>query len=102
MRRLAGAVRSFYGSDGLAEREAGVPEPELRQDGGIFVQTRWRDWLTAEVLAALGLNDRRQRAAVRVKTAGRIENGLVQSWPEIKRLAREGDPSQARQVGLFG
>jgi putative DNA methylase len=29
-------------------------------------------------------------------------NGLVQSWPEITRLAREGGKPQARQTQLFG
>ncbi len=29
-------------------------------------------------------------------------NGLVQSWPEIVRLAREGGQPRAEQVGLFG
>ena len=29
-------------------------------------------------------------------------NGVVQSWPEIVRLSREGDQSKATQSGLFG
>jgi len=29
-------------------------------------------------------------------------NGLVQSWPEVTRLAREGDKSRTEQAGLFG
>ena len=29
-------------------------------------------------------------------------NGLVQSWPEIVRLAREGGKLRAEQSGLFG
>jgi putative DNA methylase len=29
-------------------------------------------------------------------------NGLVQSWPEITRLAREGGRPRAEQGGLFG
>jgi len=28
-------------------------------------------------------------------------NGLIQSWPEITRLAREGGPPRAAQAGLF-
>jgi putative DNA methylase len=28
-------------------------------------------------------------------------NGLVQSWPEITRLAREGGKARAEQGGLF-
>ena len=29
-------------------------------------------------------------------------NGLVQSWPEIARLAREGEKSKVEQGGLVG
>ena len=29
-------------------------------------------------------------------------NGLVQSWPEIIRLAREGGKPRTEQGGLFG
>ena len=29
-------------------------------------------------------------------------NALVQSWPEIARLAREGGKSMTEQTGLFG
>jgi putative DNA methylase len=29
-------------------------------------------------------------------------NGLVQSWPEIVRLAREGGKPRAEQAALFG
>ena len=29
-------------------------------------------------------------------------NGLVQSWPEITRLAREGGKAKTEQGGLFG
>jgi hypothetical protein len=28
-------------------------------------------------------------------------NGLVQSWPEITRLAREGGRAPTKQAGLF-
>jgi predicted HTH transcriptional regulator len=55
-------------------REAGLPEPEFRQDGGMFVQTLWRDWLTAEVQAGLDLNDRQRKGVLEVKARGRIGN----------------------------
>ena len=41
--------------------------------------------------------ERRKRAAEALSY-----NALVQSWPEIARLAREGGPSQTVQTGLFG
>ena len=43
------------------------------------------------------LCERKKRAAEAL-----AYNGLVQSWPEIARLAREGGKPQAEQGGLFG
>lgn len=37
-------------------REAGLPEPVFELRAGSFVITLWRDWLTDEALAGLGLN----------------------------------------------
>jgi ATP-dependent DNA helicase RecG len=55
-------------------REAGLPEPDFRQDGGQFVMTLWRDWLTGEVIAELGLNERQKAALDYVKERGHITN----------------------------
>ena len=43
------------------------------------------------------LCERKKRAAEALSY-----NALVQSWPEITRLAREGDKPQAAQAPLFG
>ena len=43
------------------------------------------------------LCERKKRAAEAL-----AYNGLVQSWPEIARLAREGGKSRAEQGALFG
>jgi hypothetical protein len=42
--------------------EAGLPEPQFRSEGEHFVTTIWRDWLTDDVLAGLGLNERQMKA----------------------------------------
>jgi ATP-dependent DNA helicase RecG len=55
-------------------REAGLPEPQFEQRSSSFVITLWRDWLTAQVLAGLGLNDRQMKAVTHVKAHGRITN----------------------------
>lgn len=55
-------------------REAGLPEPDFRQDGGQFVSTLWRDRLTTRVLDTLGLNDRQKRAVAHARKTGRITN----------------------------
>ena len=43
-------------------RESDLPLPQFEQRGNQFVVTLWRDWLTAEVLAGMGLNDRQMAA----------------------------------------
>ena len=69
-------------------REAGLPEPDFRQDGGQFVMTLWRDWLTADVLDSLGLNERQQKAITKVKITGRISNSEYQELTgAIKKTA---------------
>jgi predicted HTH transcriptional regulator len=55
-------------------RKAGLPEPQFEQRAGSFVITLWRDWLTAEVIAKLDLNDRQRQALVSIKAKGRITN----------------------------
>jgi putative DNA methylase len=42
------------------------------------------------------LCERKKRAAEAL-----AYNGLVQSWPEISRLARQGAASEPAQAGLF-
>ncbi|MFA5800492.1 MAG: ATP-binding protein [Candidatus Peribacteraceae bacterium] len=53
-------------------KEAGLPDPEFRQDGGQFVQTIWRDWLTNERMGELGLNKRQKDAVEFVRKYRRI------------------------------
>ena len=55
-------------------RTAGLPEPEFEQRGPHFVVTLWRDWLTADVIAKLDLNERQLQAVAHVKKTGRITN----------------------------
>jgi predicted HTH transcriptional regulator len=53
---------------------AELPEPEFFQEGDQFVLRLWRDWLTAAVVASLGLNDRQNKALGQLKTQRRITN----------------------------
>lgn len=55
-------------------REANLPEPEFRQDGGQFVMTLWRDWLTEARLDELGLNERQRKAVIELKRTKTITN----------------------------
>ncbi|MBI4219742.1 MAG: hypothetical protein HY682_06320 [Chloroflexi bacterium] len=81
-------------------REAGLPEPEFRQDGGRFVQALWRDWLTLKVLASLGLSERQKKAIDFVRANARIGNAEYQRLAGVtkKTASRDLDDLVARGV----
>ena len=51
-----------------------LPEPDFTQRGGEFTITLWRDWLTADVLAKLQLNNRQRQSVLIIKTSERLSN----------------------------
>ena len=55
-------------------REAELPEPTFEQRSGFFVVTIWRDWLTDEVLAEMGVNEQERRLVLLLKGKGKIAN----------------------------
>jgi biotin synthase len=81
-------------------REVGLPEPEFRQDGGQFVMTLWRDWLTAEVLAALGLNERERKAVDFILRARRMTNQQYQEATGASRATAKRDLEDLVAKGL--
>ena len=72
-------------------REAGLPEPEFRQDGGQWVVTLWRDWLSDAVVAQLGLSARQKTAVSLAKSTGRITNALYQQATGTGRTTAKRD-----------
>ncbi len=52
----------------------GLSEPGFALRPGEFVATVWRDWLTAETVATLGLNERQLKAVAQVRATGRVTN----------------------------
>jgi len=82
-------------------REAGLPEPDFRQDGGQFVMTLWRDWLTTEVLAGHNLNDRQLQAIAHVKKTGHIANSRYQQLMGVAKRTAHRDLSDLVEKGLF-
>ena len=89
-------------------REAGLPEPVFEQHGPHFVVTLWRDWLTAEVLARLGLNAQQMAAVRQLKSSGRISNseyraltGASESTAlrELRHLVAHGIIEKANATG---
>lgn len=52
-----------------------LPEPSLGgNQPGEFGATIWRDWLTEEVVAELGLNERQRKVVAFVRQHGRVTN----------------------------
>lgn len=76
-------------------REAGLPEPEFRQDGGMFVQTIWRDWLTETIIEQMGLNERQRRGLVYLKENQQITNA------EYQRVAGCPSRTAARDLNIL-
>lgn len=67
-------------------REHALPEPSFGgSQPGEFGTTIWRDWLTEEVMAGLGLNERQRKAVAVVKREGRITNAVYQRVAEASR-----------------
>ena len=55
-------------------REAGLPGPDFEQRGPHFVVTLWRNWLTADVLADMELNERQKEAVLYLKVHRQMTN----------------------------
>jgi len=82
-------------------REAGLPEPTFELRAGSFIITLWRDWLTNEALAALGLNDRQAKAVAHVKRHGRISNADYQQLAATTRKTATRDLDGLVVKGVF-
>jgi len=82
-------------------REAGLPEPGFRQEGGMFVQTLWRDWLTDEVLAELNLNERHRKAILHVRMHERITNTEYQQMNGVTKATVSRDLEALTTKGVF-
>ncbi len=57
----------------------GLPEPDFGQRAGEFAASVARDWLTADVVARMGLNERQRTSLAHLKTQGRITNREYQA-----------------------
>lgn len=82
-------------------RSAGLPEPDFRQDGGQFVMTLWRDWLTPAVLAGLQLNERQLKAVAAVRLEHRLTTARYQAITETSRATAQRDLEQLVAKGVL-
>jgi hypothetical protein len=102
--------RAGSGTQAMIElcREAGLPEPAFEQRSGFFVVTLCRDWLTSDVLAEMGLNERQKQAVDYLKIHGKISNPDYQQVAETTKKTATRDLADLKnrkivdQVGSRG
>ncbi|WP_010250532.1 ATP-binding protein [Myroides injenensis] len=66
-------------------KEAGLPEPEIKEFQTGLLVTLFKNNLTTEQLAKLGLNERQIRAILHIQEKGEITNSVYQQINEIGR-----------------
>lgn len=82
-------------------KTAELPEPDFEQRAGQWVVTLWRDWLTAEIIASLSLNDRQQKALVHLKTVGQIGNTQYQEVLSVSKRTAHRDLMDLVEKGIL-
>jgi predicted HTH transcriptional regulator len=81
--------------------DAGLPAPNFELRQGSFVLTLWRDRLTEEVLAGLGLSARQRQAVANLKRHGRITNADCQQLANTTRKTAGRDLAGLVVKGVF-
>lgn len=82
-------------------QQSGLPEPEFRQDGGQFVMTLWRGWLTDKMLAEIDLSERQRQAIIHLKVSGRISNSEYQRLYGVTKPTAFRDLDDLRRKGIL-
>lgn len=82
-------------------RAAGLPEPEFRPEGERFVVVIRRDWLTDEVVAKLGLNDRQRTGLAILRSEGRLTSGRYQEETGASRQTASRDLEEMVNSGVL-
>ncbi|GAG40073.1 unnamed protein product, partial [marine sediment metagenome] len=82
-------------------RKAGLPEPDFEQRGPHFVVTVWRDWLTEDIIATFGLNDRQKQAINYLKIHGKISNTEYQQVANCIKKTATRDLTDLKGKGVI-
>ncbi|MDR0604586.1 MAG: putative DNA binding domain-containing protein [Bacteroidales bacterium] len=77
---------------------AGLPMPELEEDGGGFIVRLFKDRFTKEQLLLLGLNDRQIKATLYVKEKGRITNSEYQTLNSVSKPTATRDLTELTET----
>lgn len=82
-------------------REAGLPEPEWREEQGALWLTFRKDIWTEDYLKSLGLNDRQIKAVMWVKEKGEIANAEYQELCGVSKATATRDLSDLVKKGVL-
>ena len=83
-------------------REHSLPEPSFGgNQPGEFGTTVWRDWLTDEVMAELGLNERQKKGVEYARVNGMITNSEYQDLAGVARKTAARDLSGLVECDVF-
>jgi ATP-dependent DNA helicase RecG len=80
--------------------KAGLPAPDFEERGGQFVVTLWRDWLTAEVMDRLGLNDRQLLCVKTLKVERQTTTMAYQNLVGCSRRTAARDLDELLNKGI--
>jgi predicted HTH transcriptional regulator len=81
--------------------EAGLPEPEFRNEGERFATVIWRNWLTDELMTRLGLTDRQRAGVAILRKEGRLTNGRYQAQTGTSRQTASRDMEDMVKKGIL-
>jgi len=101
---LAGIIEQFGSGTVQMTRwmkEAGLPEPEFKEELGGFSVYLYKDVYTEETLRRMGLNGRQVRAVLYVKEKGRISSKEYQELTQVSRQMASIDLSELVKRGGF-
>lgn len=82
-------------------REHALPEPGFQQQAAEFATTVWRDWLTDEVMARLGLNERQRKGVGHVRKRGQISSGEYQELTGAEPRTATRDLTELIEKGVL-
>ena len=82
-------------------RQTGLPAPDFEERAGQFVTTLWRDWMTAEVMGRLELNDRQMLCVRMLKVERRTTTMAYQNLVGCSRRTAARDLHDLLNKGII-
>jgi ATP-dependent DNA helicase RecG len=82
-------------------RQAGLPDPVLKEEQGGFFSKLFKDQFTVEQYLRLGLNDRQVKAVGHVKRKGKITNKEYQQLNDVSKKTATRDLTELVRKGIF-